>query len=285
MSQSTSIAQSKAEPTVGKQTLILTLAVGVTVLPLFSAQPLVGLIGADLGVSDAVAGLAPMMALLGYASGLLLLVPLTDLLENRKVIVRTLALGVLAADSVAIASTPVVTFAALFAVGVTTSAVQMMVPVAAAMAPEATRGRTIGTIMSGLMIGILMSRPYASLSARLFGWRGSFVLDAALLLIAALVLRSILPRRQPIAGPSYGSLISSLGGLFLNESLLRRRAAYQVLCMGSFSIFWTTVALRLSTPPFDLEQVGLAIFALAGSAVRSLRPSQDALATADTHGR
>lgn len=264
MSQSPSISQTAAAPSVRVQTLVLTLSVGVAVLPLFAAQPLVGLIGPDLGISDAFAGLAPMMTLLGYASGLLLLVPLTDLLENRKVIVRTLGLGVVAAAGVAVASTPVLTFAALFAVGATTSAIHMMVPVAAAMTPEATRGRTIGTIMSGLMIGILMSRPCASLAARLFGWRDSFVLDAALLFVTALVLRFILPRRQPIAGPSYGRLIASLGEFLRDEPVLRRRAAYQTLCMGSFSVFWTAVAFRLSAPPFDLGQIGLAIFALAG---------------------
>lgn len=244
---------------------VLTGAIGITVLPLFAAQPLVGLIGPSLGLSLALAGLMPTLPLLGYAVGLILFVPLIDLFESRTIILWTLGLDVCALVLIACAPTPLLFLLAAFAVGVATSSIQMLIPVAAAMTPEHLRGRTIGTLMSGLMIGILLSRPLASLVASELGWRASYVLDAAALAGVALTLLVLLPRHQPATKGSYDALVRSLRRLLAEEPLLRRRALYQALCMAAFSSFWTAIALRLAASPFDLTQIGIGLFALAGA--------------------
>src|SRR5262249_27298057 len=159
---------------------------------------------------------------------------------------------------------PALFLLAAFAAGCATSAIQMVVPVAANLAGEPQRGRVIGNIMSGLMIGILLSRPIASLAAAAVGWRGAYVLDAVAVAVAAVALQHVLPWHQPAVGVTYGALVASLGTLLAEQPVLRRRALYQALCMAAFGIFWTAVALRLAAPPFGLDQGGIALFAFAG---------------------
>lgn len=247
-------------------TLQFAAAVGVIVLPLFAPQPLVGLIGPSLGLSPNAAGLIAMLTQLGYAAGLFLLVPLTDLIENRRLILATLIGGVIALAAAALAPSPPLFLAAALAVGITTSAIQMLVPLAAMLTPEAKRGQVIGNVMSGLMVGILLSRPIASLAAEASGWRGAYALDAAVIAVTAIALLRVLPRRVPPSQARYGALIASLWTLLKQEPVLRRSTAAAGLCMGAFSVFWTAVALRLAAPPFNLGQTGIAFFALAGTA-------------------
>jgi predicted MFS family arabinose efflux permease len=141
----------------------------------------------------------------------------------------------------------------------------MVVPVAASLVGEARRGRVIGNVMSGLMIGILLSRPLASVAAAAFGWRGAYAFDAAAVAAIAIALLPVLPRRRPTAtGSAYAALIASLWTLLAEQPVLRRRALYQSLCMAAFGIFWTAVALRLAAPPFGLDRLGIALFALSG---------------------
>jgi predicted MFS family arabinose efflux permease len=239
-------------------------AVGVIVLPLYAPQPLVDLIGPALGFSLRTASLVAMTPMLGYAAGLVLLVPLIDVLENRRAILLTLLADVVALASAAAAPSPTLFLLAAFAAGCATSAIQMLVPVAASLVDGAQRGRIIGNVMSGLMIGILLSRPIASLAAAAFGWRGAYGLDAIAVVAVAVALRRVLPRRQPVAGLTYAALIAPLGMLLAEQPILRRRALYQALCMGAFGIFWTAVSLRLAAPPFGLDSVGIALFTLAG---------------------
>lgn len=239
-------------------------AVGVIVLPLYAPQPLVALIGPSLGFPLRTASLVAMTPMLGYATGLVLLVPLIDILENRRAILLTLLANVVALASAAAAPAPALFLLAAFAAGGAASAIQMVVPVAASLVGEERRGRIIGKVMSGLMIGILLSRPIASLAAAAVGWRGAYALDAVAAAAAAVALQRILPCRQPAAKATYAGLITSLRTLFAEQSVLRRRALYQALCMGAFGIFWTAVALRLAAAPFGLGPVGIALFALAG---------------------
>jgi predicted MFS family arabinose efflux permease len=256
----------------GGLTLLFAVAVGVVVLSLYSSQPLIGLIGPSFGLAASEASLVTTLTLLGYASGLFLLVPLTDLVENRTVIVTTLAIDVLSLAAVTCAPTPSLFLLACYVAGVTTSAIQMLVPVAAQLSPEARRGRVVGTVMSGLMLGILLSRPAASLVAEFAGWRWFYGLLAALVAMLTVVLMFVIPRRYPRASTSYPRLIGSMWTILREESVLQRRALYQALCMGAFGVFWTSVALRLSAPPFSLDQTGIALFALAGAAGAVVAP-------------
>ncbi|MBW8727599.1 MAG: MFS transporter [Inquilinus limosus] len=252
--------------------LLFATAVGVVVLNLYASQPLIGLIGPALGLAPATASLVTTLTLLAYAAGLVLLVPLVDLLANRRLIVATLAVDVAALAVAATATSTPVFLAASVLIGLASTAIQMLVPIAAALAAPADRGRVVGNVMSGLMVGILLSRPIASLMAGSFGWRSFYALTAGLIAVLALVLLRALPERRPAPGPRYAALIGSLWTLLRQEPVLRRRAADQMLLMAAFSAFWTTVALRLAAPPFGLGQDGIALFALAGAAGTVVAP-------------
>eukprot|EP01037_Dinobryon_pediforme_P023453 gene23453-24908_t len=150
---------------------LFAMAVGIVVLALYASQPLVGVIGPELGLSTSMSGLATTLTLLGYAMGLIFLVPMTDIVENKRLILTTLVGDAFALSILAISPNGLVFLSASFVVGLLTSAIQMLVPVAASLTPEVHRGRTIGNVMSGLMLGILVSRPIASLVTQFFGWR------------------------------------------------------------------------------------------------------------------
>ncbi|WP_143524068.1 MFS transporter [Rhizobium rhizosphaerae] len=258
---------------IGKRlTVVFAVAVGVVVLALFASQPLVGIIGRQLGLSADLSGLATTLTLLGYATGLILLVPLTDIIENRRLILTTLVANVCSLLSLASASTRVTFLIASFLVGLSISAIQMLVPVAASLSSEARRGRTVGNVMSGLMLGILFSRPIASLVTEAFGWRTLYGMLGLAVAILAFVLALFIPAFRPSGRGSYLQLIGSLGTILKQEPILRRRAASQAMCMATFSVFWTAIALRLAQAPFELGQTGIALFALAGAAGAVVAP-------------
>ncbi|MBC7371640.1 MAG: MFS transporter, partial [Bdellovibrionaceae bacterium] len=151
--------------------------------------------------------------------------------------------------------------------GVGASSVQIIVPFAAHLTPDAKRGQVVGNLMSGLMLGIMLSRPIASLLTDLFGWHAVFILSAGLMLLLAFVLYALLPSRQPHnSNLKYSNLIISMWHLFVNTPILQRRAIYQGCLFGSFCLFWTATPLLLSGPEFRMSQTGIAIFALVGVA-------------------
>jgi predicted MFS family arabinose efflux permease len=254
-----------AEPNLSTaRAVCFTVAVAIIVLPLFAPQPLIGVIGPSLNLSPWAMGAAATVTLLGYAAGLFLVTPLTDLIENRRVILATIVVDVIALVVAASAPSATVFFGAAFAVGVATSAIQMLVSTAAMLVPEVRRGRVIGNVVSGLMVGILLSRPIAGLATEAWGWRGSYAFDAAAISAMALFLSRVLPRHRPTNKAGYFSLIASFGMLIKKDAVLRRRASYQALCMASVSMFWTAIALRLAAPPFGFSEIGIALFTFAG---------------------
>ena len=250
---------------VAPSTLLFAIATGVIIINLFAPQTLVGIIGPSLGFSESGAGLVAMASLLGYAAGLFFLVPLADLMENRQLVLRMLLSALVMAVAAAFAPTGWSLLIFLFLLGAACSAIQILVPIAAAMAPPEHRGRVIGNVMSGVMVGILVSRPLASLIADVWGWRSFYAMSAATLVLLAAVLALRLPERRPLVSASYGALIGSLFELLREEPVLRLRAFTAALMMASFSLFWTSVALRLVQPPFSLGQSGIALFALVGA--------------------
>lgn len=266
------LAARPGETITRSQTLLFAASVGIIVTNLFAPQTLVGLIGPSLGASASEGGFVSMATLLGYAAGLFFLVPLSDLAENRMLVLRMLCAAALAAASASFAPSASALLAVLFVLGAACSCIQVLVPVAAAMAPPGQDGRVIGDVMSGLMAGILLSRPLASLIADAFGWRAFYALSATALALLAILLGLTLPRRRPLAHASYAALIASLFELLRQEPVLRRRAFTASLVVAAFSVFWTAVALRLAAPPFDLGQKGIALFALAGAGGAAVTP-------------
>ncbi|MGV1759330.1 MFS transporter [Rhizobium sp. P44RR-XXIV] len=254
-----------SETVLAPPTLLFAIATGVIITNLFAPQTLVGIIGPSLGFSESGAGLVAMASLLGYAAGLFFLVPLADLMENRQLVLRMLVSAMVMAIAAAFAPTGWSLLIFLFLLGAACSAIQILVPIAAAMTPPEHRGRVIGNVMSGVMVGILVSRPLASLVADFWGWRSFYAISAAALALLAAVLALRLPERRPLVSSSYGALIGSLFQLLRDEPILRLRAFTAALMMASFSLFWTSVALRLVQPPFSLGQSGIALFALVGA--------------------
>lgn len=262
--------QTKEEPSgfILRQSLILLMAVvcGVCVANLYYVQPMEAQLAAEFQVSQSAAGIAAMVTQVGYALGLLLLVPLGDLVERRTLILRLLVL--VAASLVFAAASPVygALLAALFAVGATTIIPQIIVPYAAHLARPESRGKVIGEVMSGLLIGILLSRTFSGLIGSEFGWRVVYWLAAGLTAILFLLVAVFFPRSVPAAGVSYGGLMKSLPSLIRSQRTLRESAVNGFLMFGSFSVFWTSLVFLLETPAYGMGAREAGLFGLAGTA-------------------
>jgi predicted MFS family arabinose efflux permease len=252
--------------------VLLAAATGAVAANLYYAQPLVGLIGPAVGLSPHAASLLVTLTQLGYGAGLILLVPIGDEVENRRLVGITLCFTAAALLLAAAAQSAWTFLLASLLIGVTSSAAQMLVPFAAHLAPEATRGRVVGKVMSGLLLGILLARPIASILADTLGWRSVFVFSAAAMAGLVVLLTHQLPRRQPVDGPGYGAMLRSMVHLALSTKVLQRRCAYHAPLFAAFSLFWTAAPLELVGPDFGLTQRGIAVFALAGAAGAAAAP-------------
>jgi len=244
--------------------LLLAVACGATVANLYYAQPLLDVIGEALHVDPSVAALLVTSSQIGYATGLVLLVPLGDLLDRRRLVSRMLAVCAVGMAAAAAAPSFAVMALAIAVVGVTSCVAQILVPFAGSLAAEHERGRVLGDVMSGLLLGILLARTASGLIAAAGGWRLVFALGAALMVALAVVLRRVLPRVPPATDLPYRALLRSVATLVAREPRLRRRMAYGALGMASFSILWTAIAFLLSGDPYDYGEATIGLFGLAG---------------------
>lgn len=247
-------------------TFMFAAACGLVAANLYYGQPLAGPISQSLGFSPAATGLIVTLTQIGYGLGLLLIVPLGDLLENRKLVLTLVALSAIALIGAAFASSPSLFLLASLCIGLASVAVQVLVPFAAHMAPDASRGAVVGNVMSGLLVGIMLARPAASFLSELLSWHAVYITSAGVMVGLIAILRLVLPTRVPHTRLHYGQLLSSMGHLALRTPVLQRRALYQACMFGAFSLFWTTTPLLLASPAFGLTQNGIALFALAGAA-------------------
>ncbi len=246
--------------------LLLAVASGLIVANLYYAQTLVGPISAATGLSAQAAGLMVTLTQIGYTIGLLFIVPLGDLLENRRLIVSALVFTSMAMLIAALSTSAWLFLAAALAIGLGSVAAQILVPFAAHLSKESTRGQTVGKVVSGLLLGTMLARPVASLLADYTNWHVVFGGASAVIVILAVVLRVNLPVRVPTAPMSYPKLMGSLWTLFTTTPVLRRHAAYHAGLFGAFSLFWTVTPMMLAGPRFHLSQTGIAIFASVGMA-------------------
>lgn len=247
-------------------------ASGATAANLYYNQPLLGDIGRELGGQGGSLGLVPTLTQVGYAAGMLFIVPLGDSLERRRVIVTMSALVSLALVGAALAPTLPWLVAASFIVGATTVIPQLLIPFAAHLAPAAQRGRVVGTVMSGLLIGILLSRTAAGFVGTHLGWRAMFWLAAALMLALGVLLRFALPSQPPVAAMPYPELLRSLGHLARTEPVLRFHALLGALTFGAFSVFWSTLALYLQSLPEHYGPQVAGLFGVIGVAGALIAP-------------
>ncbi|WP_237561412.1 MFS transporter [Frateuria defendens] len=247
-------------------TAVFAAACGLSVANIYYAQPLIALIAPALGLHAGLAGLVVALTQLGYGAGLLLLVPLADEVENRRLVLWLFGGVVLGLLGVGVATSAAGFLAATFVVGVCAAATQILVPFASQLAPDASRGRVVGNVMGGLLAGVMLARPFASAVAAAFGWRAVFFVTAALMLALIVVLAKALPPRHPGGERTpYRRIVASMPRLYLRTPLLRRRAFYQGMMFAAFNVFWTGSPLLLAQA-FGFGQPAIAVFALAGAA-------------------
>ncbi len=244
--------------------LLFAFSCGAIVANLYYAQPIIALIAPDLHMSGGMASLIVSLTQIGYAAGLFFLVPLGDLVENKKLMVVTALMSIASLVLAATVHAPGLFLAVSLIVGFSSVAVQLLIPLAAHLAPSESRGRVVGTIMSGLLLGILLSRPVASFIADHFGWRAVFAFGAATMAIVTVLLMLTVPSRRPAHQATYMQLIRSLGRLVATQPVLRERSLYQGLMFGSFSLFWSAAPVELMHR-HHLSQSAIALFSLVGA--------------------
>lgn len=247
--------------------LIFAFAAGLSVANIYYAQPLLDSIAHDFGITPSAIGLVVTLTQLGYALGLVFIVPLGDLIDRRLLIVGQIVLSVLALAAVATARTETILFASLAAMGMLAVVVQVLVAFAASLATPSERGKAVGMVTSGLVIGILAARFIAGLLADLGGWRVVYMTSAILTAAMGGVLIRVLPRKLSPPGPaSYAATLRSMAILFLKDRVLLVRGILALLIFATFSAFWTALVLPLSMPPFSYSHSQIGLFGLVGMA-------------------
>ncbi|MFH8367474.1 MFS transporter [Streptomyces sp. NPDC018031] len=247
---------------------LFAVACGVAVANVYFSQPLLVTMGHDLAMSPALVGSVVTLTHVGYGLGLFFLVPLGDVADRRRLVVAQSLLLVVALAVVATAGTAAILLAGMAATGLLAVVTQTLVAFAASLAPPAARGRVVGAVTSGVVIGILLARTASGLLADLAGWRSVYLASATLTALLALVLHRVLPRHPgtPPATLGYGRLLRSTVTLFARERLLRLRALFGLLVFAAFSTLWSSVALPLSEAPYFLSHSAIGALGLIGVA-------------------
>jgi predicted MFS family arabinose efflux permease len=248
----------------GRLIAVLAIATGALVANLYYAQPLIASIGPEIGISPDLAGLVVSVTQIGYGIGLFLLVSLSDLVENKRLVLITLSCTTLGLVGAALSTGAIPFFAASFLVGFCSTGAQVLLPFVAYLVPEARRGRVLGNVMACVLAGIMLARPVSLFIAASFGWRAVFWSSAVLMVMIGLALTHMMPRHAPRAGMHYGRILLSMAGLFRGMPVLRWQATTQALAFGAFNMFWTAAPLMLAER-LGLTQHYIALFALAGA--------------------
>ncbi|KAA5969145.1 MULTISPECIES: MFS transporter [unclassified Pantoea] len=247
--------------------LVFTLAAGagLSVASIYYSQPMLDIISKQFSAGIGAVGMVPMLTQAGYALGILLLAPLGDRHDRRTIIFIKGLLLVAALLLCGFSAGLSALLIASFVTGLTATVAQDIVPASAALAPERSRGKTVGTVMTGLLVGILLSRVVSGVVAEYLGWRTMYLIAALSVLLITLTLRRVLPRFTPGTTVSYPRLLLSLVHLWRHHQTLRRAALAQGLLSVGFSAFWSTLALMLSDR-FHLDSAVAGAFGLAGAA-------------------
>jgi predicted MFS family arabinose efflux permease len=263
-------------------TFLLAGGTGLTVAALYYSQPTLGVLAGDLHASPRQIGWIPTLTQLGYALGLLLLAPLGDRFDRRNIILLKAAVLCAALLLTGFAPGLSTLLVASLLVGLFATVAQDIVPAAATLAPPERRGKAVGTVMTGLLMGILLSRVVSGFVAENFGWRSVFVAAAASIAVLAVVLARGLPRFAPTTTHPYPELLRSLAHLWAQYPKLRQAALAQGLLALGFSAFWSTLAVMLHEAPFHLGSAAAGAFGLAGAAGALAAPFAGRLS--DSHG-
>jgi predicted MFS family arabinose efflux permease len=248
------------------QARLLAFTAGATVANLYYAQPLLPTIADSLRVSQTSASLLVTLTQLSYGVGLLFLVPAADITRRRTLFTILLSVDTVAVGASAAAPSLAALGALALVIGVTSVVIQMLVPFAATLAAPEERTWAIGTVLSGLLTGILLSRTFAGVVAQLAGWRGVFAIAAVGMAATTVILYKMVPDLPPEVDAGYGAQLRQTLSLVRTQPVLRWRSLIGACGFGSFSAFWTTVSFLLSRPPYGFDQLEIGLFALAGAA-------------------
>ncbi|MEO5686108.1 MAG: MFS transporter [Burkholderiaceae bacterium] len=271
-------AQPLTLPLVG----LLAAGAGLSVAALYYSQPMLGVLGADIGASARQVGLVPTLTQLGYAAGIFFLAPLGDRFDRRRIVLVKAAALVVALLVAGASQSIALLLVASLAVGLAATMAQDIVPAAATLAPEAQRGKIVGTVMTGLLMGILLSRVVSGFVAAHAGWRAMFVAAAVSIAAFAAVAWRALPRFKATTHLHYAALLASSAQLWKQHGALRRAALAQGLLAVGFSAFWSTLAVMLHSSTWHLGSAAAGAFGLAGAAGALAAPVAGRLA--DTRG-
>ncbi|MEV4412657.1 MFS transporter [Catellatospora sp. NPDC049609] len=247
-------------------TFLFALAAGAAVGNLYWAQPLLDFIAADLHTSTATAGWLITVTQLGYATGILLLVPLGDVTDRRRFVPVMMLCAAAALLLCAVAPSMPVLLLAVTAVGATTVSGQLLTPLAGDLAGDGDRGRVVGVVVSGILTGILASRTISGLVADVAGWRAIYALAAAVAVVLACLLHRAIPPQQPKARMRYPALLASVASAVRRERTVRWTLVLAATGFAAFTLFWTPLTFLLSGPPFGYPVSVIGLFGLAGLA-------------------
>ncbi|HDR6314502.1 TPA: MFS transporter [Bacillus thuringiensis] len=247
--------------------LLFATACGMSVANIYFAQPLLDQLSKEFSINHSIIGIVITVTQIFYGLGLLLLVPLGDLLNQRRLIVGQMLLSTTALVIVGTASSSMVLFAGMALVGLLAVVTQTLVAFAATIASPTERGRVVGIVTSGIVIGILLARTFAGILTDVAGWRSVYLFSAALMLLMVFMFVKMLPNvEREVKSLSYPQLIRSVLALFIQERTLRVRSVLAMLIFADFSILWTSLVLPLSTPPIALSHSAIGAFGLVGVA-------------------
>lgn len=249
----------------------MAIASGATVANLYYNQPLLAVIAQDFDASTPEVSLIPTLTQIGYATGILLIVPLGDCTERRRLIVVMTVCTAIALALAAVSPSLPWLIAASFAIGMTAIAAQIIVPFAAQLAEPAARGKVVGMVMSGLFIGILSARTISGYLGALLPWQAVYWLGSGLMFVLAIVLLQTLPKSQPTLQLSYLRLMASLWPI-AKQPTLQMASIVGAMSFGAFSAFWTTLVFLLKQPPYQYGSDVAGLFGLVGIAGALVAP-------------
>lgn len=243
---------------------LMAIICAVAVANLYYNQPILAAIAQSFDVSAADVGWIPTLTQLGYASGLLLVVPLGDRLEQRQLIVTMLLITATTLFAAALSPNLSSLILASYAIGTTTICAQILLPFATHLALPSEQGKIIGSLMSALFVGILLARPISGWIAEQLNWRGIYWMAGSGMVVLAIASTQILPKYQPTLKLSYGQLLRSLWKLFKSQPALREASFIQAMLFATFSMFWSTLAFLLTRPPYGYGSNAIGLFGLVG---------------------
>lgn len=247
--------------------LLFAAACGMSVANIYFAQPLLDQLSSEFDIDYSIIGIVITITQIFYGLGLILLVPLGDFLNQRLLIIGQMLLTIIVLVIVGTASNSTILFAGMALVGLLAVVTQTLVAFAASMAAPAERGRVVGIVTSGIVVGILLARSFAGILTDVAGWRSVYLVSAALMLLMVCMFFRVLPQiERDVKSMSYPQLLKTVFILFKHERILRIRSVLALLIFADFSILWTSLVLPLSTPPLSLSHSAIGALGLVGVA-------------------